>query len=337
MSPALDTTPAATKAAMLRAVAAEKFPKLALGAIAHRYRITLADLQTVLNRHGYPDVDAMLGHADKLETPARAAAGSEPDTITADNAADAAGTYTIVPVRHLHPDPGNPREELRDIEDLADSIQEIGLLQPIIARRGADSRLFVIAGHRRLAAVQLLKWTDVACIIRDDIRPDDVLAAMLIENGQRSDLDPIEEARGLKRLKTQLDCSDQELARRVGRSQPSVSSRLALLSLSAEEQQQVRNGAMTLVEATYKGRLNAGKVKKTGQDKNWHLGPGHDLAQRAKARCERLEHPRGRRIGGMACGACWESVIRANERDHLQEITARLGKCPTCDTQVAVP
>ena len=332
MSPVAPSTPLTTQAAILRAVAAEKYPKLALGPIAARYSVVFDELQALVRRHGYPDVAAMRRAADELVSRAAAAdaAATTGDDVDEDNPA---GTYTAVPVAQLHPDPDNPRDELHDIEDLAQSIQEVGLLQPIVVRRHSG-RLLVVAGHRRLAAVKHLRWDKVQCIIRTDIRPDDVLAAMLIENGQRSDLDPIEEARGLRRLKAQLDCSDAELARRIGRSQPVVSSRLALLSLTVEEQAQVRAGGMTLVEATYKGRLNSGKVGKTGQDKNWHLGPSHDLADRAKARCNRLAHPGGRRIGGMACGACWESVIRADERDHLHELSAHLGKCTLCDHQL---
>lgn len=328
MSPALHTTPPATQARMLREVADAKYPKIAVPSIASHFHVTLTDLQAILNRHGYPDVTSMRHHADQLEA-ADHSTGDTPD----DDAGDPAGVYTAVKVTDLHPDPDNPREELRDIEDLADSIKEAGLLQPIVARR-VGKQLIVVAGHRRLAAVQHLRWTEVQCIVRADIRPADVLAAMLIENGQRSDLDPIEEAHGLRRLKAQLACSDHDLGRKIGRSQPVVSARLALLGLTAEEQQQVRAGGMTLGEATYKGRLNAGKVRPTGLDMNWHLGPNHNLAQRAKARCQRLEHLRGRRVGGMACGACWESVIRADERDHLQQISTHLGNCATCDAPI---
>lgn len=102
------------------------------------------------------------------------------------------------PITQVIPDPANPREDVGDVTELADSMEEIGLLQPIVARR-EGARMIVVAGHRRLAAAQQLGWRTVPVIIRREMLPDDVLAAMLIENGQRRDLDPIEEARALRR------------------------------------------------------------------------------------------------------------------------------------------
>lgn len=234
----------------------------------------------------------------------------------------------------LTSDPDNPREDVGDVTELANSMAAAGLLQPIIARRDdTTGRLLVVAGHRRLAAAQLLGWTTVPVVVRRDMAPDHVLAAMLIENGQRADLDPIEEARALRRLQVQTGgITQSELARRIGRGQMHVSTRLALLSLPVDEQEQVRAGQMTLIEATHRGRIASGKVGKAGQDKNWHLGPQHELATLAKARCQRLDHKLGRRVGGMACGACWESVIRADERRDITDRLIKTGTCPICDT-----
>lgn len=331
MSGVLTTTPARTQAAIIRAVLAQKYPKLALPTIAANFKLQLVDLQAILNHHGYPETVRLHAAAAALE--AGATAPARPVTDQADDEEPVDGYLIRVPLEQLHADPDNVREHLDDIDDLAASIQEAGLLQPIVARKH-QGRLIVVAGHRRLAAVRTLRWPDVPVIVRADIKPDDVLAAMLIENGQRKDLDPIEEARGLARLKAQLDLTDGELAKKIGRSQPTVSARLALLSLTAAEQAEIRAGQMTLIEGTHKGRLASGRVGKTGVDRNWHLGPTHGLADRAKARCNRLAHPKGRKVGGMACGACWESVIRADEREHAQALSGELGKCVTCDTPV---
>ena len=342
MSPTTaDTTPLATQAAILTHIADARHPRIEIPNAAHHYGMTLQQLQTILNRHGYPDPARMRREAAQLleqlqylndEPPAT---GGGFETFPGPTSQGDLGKLTQVPVNDLHADPNNVREDVGDVTELADSMLEVGLLQPIVARRH-NQVLYVVAGHRRLAAARHLHWTHVPCIIRADMRPDDVLAAMLIENGQRSDLDPIEEARGLSRLKTQLDCSDAELGRRVGRNQVFVSGRLALLDLTIEEQEQVRAGTMKLVEATAKGRLNSGKVRPAGQDKGWHLGPNHDLATRAKARCIRLKHPRGRTVGGMACGACWESVIRADERERLHAHSATTGDCALCSQPVNV-
>lgn len=325
---AVDTTPRATQAKLIRRVLAEPHPKLALPAIASNHGLQLVDLQAILGRHGYPRRASMEAALSLLEAPDINGVPSAPAAVVDPEI----GNLSAIPVDKLHPDPDNPREDLGDIEELADSMREVGLLQPIVARRHAG-RLVVVAGHRRLAAAKRLRWTEVPCIVRTEMRPDHVLAAMLIENGHRADLDPMEEARGLARLKIELNCSDHELAKRVGRTQVHVSNRLALISLSAEDQEQVRNGTMKLVEATHKGRTNSGKLRPQGQDKGWHLGPRHDLAERAKARCIRLEHSRGRTVGGMACGECWEEVIRADEREDMQAVSVKLGRCVTCGTE----
>lgn len=259
-----------------------------------------------------------------------------------DDPQDETGQLMRVKVNDLQADPENlrvmPRLDEPTLIDLADSISELGLLQPITARRH-QGRLVVVMGHRRLQAVRRLKWTTVPVIVRGPMLAADVIAAMLVENGQRKDLNPLEEARGLKLLKAgdgapDSELSDVEVARRIGRSQPYVSNRLALLSLSAADQAAIVAGDMTMVEGTAKGRLNSGRVNRTGQDKNWHLGPFHDLALSAKARCARLDHPRGRRVGGMACGECWESVIRADARQDFVDISQRSGTCAICDQPV---
>jgi ParB family chromosome partitioning protein len=115
-------------------------------------------------------------------------------------------------LRDIIPDPANPREDVGDILDLAASMKTAGLLQPIVVRRH-EGRYLVVAGHRRLAAAQHLSWETAPVIIRADMRPDEVLAAMLIENGQRRDLDPIEEARAYRTLKAQLHDASESVIR----------------------------------------------------------------------------------------------------------------------------
>lgn len=237
-----------------------------------------------------------------------------------------------VDLTRLRPDPDNPRTEVGDVTDLASSLRAVGLLQPIVARRSAAGHLVVVAGHRRLAAAKLAGWTRVQVIVRRDMRPDDVLAAMLVENSHRKDLDPIEEARGYARLKAQLGTNDAGVARRVGRHQGHVAARLILLELPIEDQEELRRGEMTLTEATDRARLAGGRVQSDIPRGLPHLGARHPLAARAKARCLQLKHARGRGqgVGGISCGECWESVIRADERRRLHDHSGRTGECAIC-------
>jgi ParB family chromosome partitioning protein len=226
-----------------------------------------------------------------------------------------------VPVTQLHGDPANPRRTLRDVPDLAASIADVGLLQPILARVHSG-RLVVVAGHRRLAAVRSLGWSTVPVLVNRTIRPDDVLAAALAENNQRADLDPIEEARALAELQRRDALSVNALAAKVGRSHPWVAGRLALLELDSGQREQVRAGNLSLAAAAELTRTTRTRTTSTGTRvpasrpapaTSWHLSAAHPLAALAADRCTRADHAKGRRLpGSQACGVCWEAAIRAD-------------------------
>jgi ParB family chromosome partitioning protein len=236
-----------------------------------------------------------------------------------------------VAIDRVLPDPANPREDLGDLTELAVSMRSMGMLQPIVVRRTAGGQLFVVAGHRRRAAAKLAGMTSVRVIVCPDMRPDDVLAAMLIENGHRKDLEPMEEARALAKLQAVHGLSEAALARKIGRPQQFVRSRLLLLGLTPQEQDELRKGDMSLTEAKQRGALAAGRVSDRTRGLP-HFSSQHGLAAQAKARCIRLKHGRGKGqgVGGIACGECWESVVRADERRGLAQHAAATGHCSAC-------
>lgn len=228
-----------------------------------------------------------------------------------------------VPVDHIKPSPNNPREHLTGIDELAVSIRENGLIQPLVVQRiPGHTNLQIVAGHRRHAAVKALGWTKVPCIIRRDMLPDEELLAMLVENGQRAGLDPIEEARALGKLKA-AGISDAEIGRRIGRSGSHVNKRLSLLTLPFEEQEEIRAGAFSARDAETLVRQrraeerkkipNAGQIgRPPGRKTTPHFGDTHPLARAVRGHCA---HGRGKpKVGGVGCGECWEAVIRADER-----------------------
>jgi ParB family chromosome partitioning protein len=224
----------------------------------------------------------------------------------------------------IRPSPANPRERLTDIDELAQSIREVGLIQPLVVQKVPGYSGFqIVAGHRRHAAAKALGLASVPCVIRRDMLPDEELLAILVENGQRADLDPIEEARALRTLRSG-GLTIAEVARKIGRSVGYVDSRLMLLKLPLEDA--VRAGHYTLGHARKLVRTERAaerqRVQPTarpigrpkGARTRPYFGDHHPLAKAARARCSHRGTPK---VAGVACGECWESVIRADERQAL--------------------
>lgn len=153
--------------------------------------------------------------------------------------ASADGPLNQIPVDLLQRGQFQPRMDMRQdsLEDLANSIKVQGVMQPIIARpigkAGESQRYEIIAGERRWRAAQIAGLDEVPTIIRD-VGDDDAIAMSLIENIQREDLNPLEEARALDRLIREFDLTHAEAATAVGRSRASVSNLLRLQDLSAK-------------------------------------------------------------------------------------------------------
>ena len=159
--------------------------------------------------------------------------------------AESAGLLREVPVDQLRPNPYQPRREFDEtaLTELASSISTSGLLQPIVVREH-DHGYQIIAGERRWRAIQGLGWSTVSAIVR--AADDQMLLTMaLVENLQRDDLNPIDEAVGYDRLMTEFAVSATDVARLVGRDRSTVANTLRLLKLPAKVQHLVRQGALS--------------------------------------------------------------------------------------------
>jgi len=157
---------------------------------------------------------------------------SRPDSATPGD-----GGLKNLPVEHLQRGQYQPRIDMRQdsLEELADSIKAQGIVQPIVARpiskKDGSQRYEIIAGERRWRAAQMAGLAEIPAVIRDV--PDEAAIAMgLIENIQRENLNPLEEARALDRLIREFDLTHAEAAKAVGRSRASVSNLLRLQDLS---------------------------------------------------------------------------------------------------------
>ncbi|HWP01929.1 MAG TPA: ParB/RepB/Spo0J family partition protein [Gemmatimonadaceae bacterium] len=152
---------------------------------------------------------------------------------------------TELPISFIDPNPLQPRRQFKEteLEELADSLRTHGLLQPVTVRKVAD-RYQLVAGERRLRAAKLLGWAAIPAIVRE-VDDKSMLALALVENLQRDDLDPLEEAEGYKKLLDQYGLTQDQVARAVGKSRPAVANALRLLTLPRAVQEMLRSGALT--------------------------------------------------------------------------------------------
>ncbi len=158
----------------------------------------------------------------------------------------APGKLRDVPVHAVSPNPRQPRSSFdeRELEELAASMKEVGLLQPIVVREVEPERYELIAGERRLRAAKIAGLSHVPVIIRDTPQAD-VLKEALIENIHRAQLNPLEEAAAYQQLLDDFGVTQEELARRLGKSRPTLSNALRLLSLPAGVQSKVASGVLS--------------------------------------------------------------------------------------------
>lgn len=143
------------------------------------------------------------------------------------------GEISLLHITALQPNPGQPRRHFDNeaLQELADSIKAQGIIQPLLVRPQADGTYQIVAGERRWRAAQLAGLTQVPVFVRS-LSDKEVMAAALIENLQREDLNPIEEAEALHALRQTLELTQEELAARLGKSRPAVANALRLLQLS---------------------------------------------------------------------------------------------------------
>ena len=152
-----------------------------------------------------------------------------------------------VPVDKLEPNPQQPRMDFRkeDLDSLADSIRQKGVIQPLIVRRKPGRDTYeIVAGERRWRAAQLAQLHEVPVVVRD-LSDTEVLEVAIIENIQRADLNAIEEALGFRQLMTRFGHTQEKLAEALSRSRSHVANLLRLLTLPTEVQDMVREGGLS--------------------------------------------------------------------------------------------
>ena len=158
---------------------------------------------------------------------------------------DAPVGSTEIALSEIDPNPNQPRRDFdaEALQTLADSIRQSGLLQPLLVVR-EGGRYRIVAGERRFRAARMAGLATVPCVVRE-MDEQERLEAALIENLQREDLNPMEEAAGIRDLMERCGYTQEMAARRVGRSRPAVANLLRLLALPEDIQRLVREGQLS--------------------------------------------------------------------------------------------
>ena len=156
------------------------------------------------------------------------------------------GPYKLLPIYKVEPNPDQPRHEFdeEELQALADSIAVHGVIQPLTVRETGSGYYQIIAGERRWRAARLANLSDIPAVI---IEADDkkAMELALIENLQRQDLNPVEEALGYQCLIEQYGLTQEDAAKQVGKSRPALANALRLLGLCPQVLDQLKSGAIT--------------------------------------------------------------------------------------------
>ena len=155
-----------------------------------------------------------------------------------------------LPLREIEPDPGQPRKTFDDetLAELSASIAEHGLLQPIAVRPKPSGGYLIVAGERRWRASRMAGLTEVPVIVKD-VTDEQAMELALVENLQREDLDPVEEAAGIRELMTRCDLPQEQAARKLGKSRSALANSLRLLSLPETVLELLKSGFITIGHA----------------------------------------------------------------------------------------
>jgi len=181
--------------------------------------------------------------------------------------------YQMLPIHKVEPNPGQPRQDFdpEELQSLADSIATHGVVQPLTVRELPGGYYQIIAGERRWRAARIAELKEIPAVI---IEADDrkVMELALIENLQRQDLNPVEEALGYKTLMEDYGLTQEDAAKQVGKSRPAVANALRLLNLSDKVLEMVRKGELSAGHARAILSLKTVKMQEQAAQKIATLG-----------------------------------------------------------------
>lgn len=194
-----------------------------------------------------------------------------------------------LPLREIEPDPGQPRKTFDDetLAELSASIAEHGLLQPIAVRPKPSGGYLIVAGERRWRASRMAGLTEVPVIVRD-VTDEQAMELALVENLQREDLDPVEEAAGIRELMTRCDLTQEQAARKLGKSRSALANSLRLLSLPETVLELLKSGFITIGHAKVVLGLPAPELQEEAAQM---IADNQLNVRQAEALCKKLAKP----------------------------------------------
>lgn len=176
----------------------------------------------------------------------RGGLGKGLDAIFIENEPEESGNVITLKISEIEPNKSQPRRDFDEasLSELAESISQHGVLQPLLVRPIADGGYQIVAGERRWRASRMAGLTEVPVVIRE-LSDSETMEFALIENLQREDLTPVEEALGFKKLMDEYEMSQEQVAKTVGKSRPAVANALRLLNLPEEILHLVNTGKIS--------------------------------------------------------------------------------------------
>ena len=165
-----------------------------------------------------------------------------------DNGSSSAEGASTLRLSEIEPNKGQPRKQFdkEALQQLADSISEHGVIQPLIVRSMPNGGYQIIAGERRWRAAKMAGLSEIPVVIRDDLSEEQAMQIAMIENLQRENLNPIEEALGYKELLDKTGITQDKLAKVLGKARSSIANSLGLLTMPNAVQELLKNGSLSV-------------------------------------------------------------------------------------------
>ena len=211
------------------------------------------------------------------------------ESLFEDAARDVGGPVSTLPLREIEPDKDQPRKDFDEqaLSELADSIARHGLLQPIAVRAAAGGAYQIIAGERRWRAARLAGLSEVPVVIKD-VTDAEAMELALIENLQREDLDPVEEAMGYRQLMERCELTQEQTAQKIGKSRSAIANSLRLLNLPDDVLAFLKEGKLSTGHA----KVLLGLPDAALQSKAAEAVVGQNLnVRQTEALCKKLVKP----------------------------------------------